>query len=379
MQKLGDKKIQIVHKTGKAVSGPSIARKSFDLFGFFTSPGTVARQKTGAAALADLPQKSAPFAAPRADLTAVRNWVGMEEKIVHDYKEKKAALPKHVAPLPKPPVKQALPAFETFSTQTTVSLSPIAPKLKEPLRVPKRSFSGTGEFLPVLGWLAAGALVFLYLHGATANREASERLQSERDRLKRSYAELQSSSENQGAEIKWLTSQLRDSEEDLRTLQENKAEFSRDLEKKYREELMRITLRYETELDTLRGTVRTKDAVVGALKAQIQALEKILDQIRMSAVSGGVAGFFRSPSQGSGVSVAQGQITAVNGRQGFFVMNLGADQGARSGRWVAVSREGVRLAAGRIDRVYPSMSAVALRDKRFLNVVQEGDSVSFLS
>lgn len=380
MQKLGDPKIKIIHRNGLHVSGPLAPKKGLAFFSFFTSPGKETLGKNTATALKSPVLKSSPRSVPRADLTAVKNWVGMEEKIVHDYREQKASQLRSAVFLPKAPAKQSSPAFETFSTQTAVSLSPGVFKPKDPFRGSEKIFSGAGKFLRVLGWLAAGALVLLYAQEIFLNREASERLaefQGEKGQLERSYAQLQSASANQGAEMKWLNSQLRDMALVLRTAKADRVTFERGVEKKYREELMRITVRYESELAALRGAVETQKSIVNALKAQSQVFDKIIDQAGMSALSGAAAGFSREPFSPGGTSALQGEVTSINERQGFFVINLGADQGARSGRGVTVFRGGVRLAAGRIDRVYPTMSALIVHDKNALNVIREGDTVSF--
>ena len=73
----------------------------------------------------------------------------------------------------------------------------------------------------------------------------------------------------------------------------------------------------------------------------------------------------------------QGEVTSVNARQGFLVINLGADQGVRSGRGITISRGNIELAVGRTDRVYPTMATAVLRSAGMLQVIQEGDTVSF--
>ena len=429
MQKLSDEKIKIVPKNGQDVSGPVAPKKGLTLFGFFTSTKAETRGKNAATVLKESVLKGPHVYIPRANLTSVKHWVALEEKIVHDYKEQKTTSLKIAAPLPKTPAKQSpdlhgpranpiavrnwvaleekivhdykaqkpppfkstvpfpkipakqpLPAFETFSTQTAVASSPKTFKLKEPLRDSERTSPGLGRFLLVLGGLAAGTLVFLYLQGVSSNREALERLaqiQNEKDQLKQSYAALKNASEDQSEEMKWLNSQLHDMAVELKKAKAGKIAYEQNLEKKYREELMRITMRYESELAALRGTVETQNAVVTVLRAQSHAFEKIFDQAGMSALSGAAAGFSQEPFPVSGTSALQGKITSVNGRQGFVVIDGGATQGVRSGCRIAIFRSGIGLATGRIDRVYPTMSVAVLHNASMLQVIQEGDSVSF--
>jgi hypothetical protein len=429
MQKLSEKKIKIIHRSGQNVSGTSAPKKSSTFFSFFTFSRAEGRGKNTSLVIKAPTLKSPSLNVPRVDLDAVKSWVALEEKIVHDYKEQKisqaknpvllpkipvqqpvelnvpraslkevmswvaleekiihdykeqeAAPLKSPVPLPKTPAKQTLPAFENVSTKTAVSPAPRAPKLKEPLLDTGKTFSILDKFLLLVGVLAAGASVFLFVQGTLPNRDASQKLvqlQSEKEKLGRSNAELKNASEKQSAEMQWLNSQLHDMEVELNKARAEKVVFEQGLEKKYREELMRITVRYESEMAALRGTLQTQKSIVNALKAQGQAFEKILDQVGMSALSGAAAGFSQEPFSTSGTFGIQGEVTSVNERQGFIVISVGAGQGAHSGRFITISRSGIRLAVGRIDRVYPTTSTAGFSNAGMLQVVQEGDNVSF--
>ncbi len=459
MQKLDDKRIRIIPKSAQNVPGPSASRPGLSFLGFFTSSRTESRGKTTSTILkepaaksfhsgvsrADLaavkgwvaleekivhdykerktvlpenpakqsqplpPKGSAlssffsaprpepriknPAAAPkesvlnrphsgvpRADLTAVKGWVALEEKIVHGYKEQKTALTQSAPSLPKSPVKQSRPVVENFATQTSVSLLPSVPKHKTSFRGSGKVFPVAMGFFLVCGWLAAGIFIFLHVQGTLSNREIFQKftqLQNDKKQLEQSYAALKGASEDQRAEVVWLDGQLRGVALELRTAKADRVAYEKGLEKKYRQELMRITVHYESEIAALRGTVRTQDAIVNALKAQNQVFDKIIDQMGVSAVSGAAAGLSQEPFSASRSSTLQGAVASVNERQGFVVLNAGASQGVTSGRWIAISRSGVGLAVGRVDRVYPTMSVAVLRNTGMLQVVQEGDSVSF--
>lgn len=380
MQKHNGTKIQITPRSGQGVSVAASPKKGHSFFSFF---GPKKNGAPGGAAVINLkapPLKKIQPSLPRADLNAVKNWVALEEKIVHDYKEHKRALPKPPPLAAKIPGKPFLPAFETFSTQTTVSVAGGLPRIKDAARIQKKAPLSLGGFLSALAWIAACVLVFVAVQGILPHWDASRQLtqlQNEKQQLEQSYSELKAASANQAAEMRWMQSQFRDIAVKLKTAQDEKTASSQALEKRYREELMRLTLQYENQLDVLRADVRTRDAIVGALKAQAQAFEKVLDPARMAAVSGVAAGFSRQPFVGVGSSAPQGRILSVNGRQGFVVINLGGEQGAHSGRWVVISRDGTGLTAGRIDRVYPSMASVLIRDAGVLPMLQEGDTVSF--
>lgn len=381
MQKLNGKKIQIIHKNGKNISEP--AKKGLTFFGLFSSAAPQVAVKAAACAVKEPLLKGVAPQVSRANLNAVKNWVGLEEKIVHDYKEQKIPLFKRPPLQPKTPVKPSVPAFETFSTQTTVSLPTSTLKRRDNIRLPKpqKASRGLGVVWSALVWLAACAFVFVYVQGVLSGRQASRQLaqvQIEKQQLEQSYVVLKSASDKQLVEMQWMKDQLRAMAAELKTVQDQKQAESLSLEKKYREELTRLTMHYEAQINTLRGAVQTRDAIVNALKAQTQALEKLVDPASIAAVSGMAAGFSKQPFLGAGASVSQGRILSVNGRQGFVVVDLGSEQGARSGRWIMISRDGAELTTGRVDRVYPSMSSVLIRDTGMLPVLQEGDTVSFL-
>ncbi|MDD5225871.1 MAG: hypothetical protein PHV97_01630 [Candidatus Omnitrophica bacterium] len=380
MQKLSDTRIKIIHRNGQKVSEPLPPRKGLAFFGFFASSKVETRGKNAVTVLKEPVFKSLPPSVPRADLAAVKSWVALEERIVQDYTEQKTVPAKSPGPLPKNQAKKPLQAFETFTTQTAVSLSSSAPKLRNLPRSSPKTFSGMAVFLLACGLFAAGVFVFSYAEDAFSSRETSQRLtqlQNEKEQLGRSYAALRSASEDQSAEMKWLNSQLHEMALELKTTKAGRVVFEQGLERKYREELMRITVRYEAELAALRGVVENQNAIVEALRAQSQAFEKIIDQAGMSALSGAAAGFSQEPFSTEGTPEVQGEVTSVSERQGSVVINVGATDGVRSGRQIKISRGDIGLATGRIDRVYPTMSVATVRDGGMLQVIQEGDSVSF--
>ncbi|MFA5105230.1 MAG: hypothetical protein WC527_08685 [Candidatus Margulisiibacteriota bacterium] len=381
MQKLINKKITIAHKSGQNVSGPLSSGKGFTLFSFFTSSNVKTCEKDTATLLKEPVLKScSQLNTPRADLIAVKNWVALEEKIVHDYKGQKAAYSESAVLSPKSPAKQLLPAFETFATQTVGLLLPNISKLKNPLHGSKKVFSNTVGFLLVCGLLVAGAFIPGHVQETFSDRETTQKLlqlQSKKEQQRRSYAELKDTSENRSTEMKWLNSQLHDMTLELKTTKTDEMIHDQDLEKKYREELMKTAIRYESELAALRDAVQTQNAIVNALKTQSQAFEKIISQTGAFTLSGATDGLSQEPLSAGGTSASQGEVISVNKRQGFVVLNMGVAQGARPGRWITISRGGLGLAVGRVDRVYPTMSVAMPRTAGALQVIQEGDSVSF--
>jgi hypothetical protein len=235
MQTLIGKKIRIIDKNGQDVPDPITLKRGAAFFGFFVSLGAEFREKTGAALVNEPLLKSLHLPISRADLATVKNWVSLEEKIVHDYKEQKTALLRHPAPPPKTPEgNPPIPAFETFSTQTTAFLSTSSSKLKALAHSPRRFFPGIERFLWTLGWLVVGGLVFFYVQGTLARHDAVRQfteLQNEKKQLEKSYAGLEKTSAIQNAEIKWLNRQLHETDEALRSVKNERTAYDRSGEK----------------------------------------------------------------------------------------------------------------------------------------------------
>ena len=103
MQKLNDtceKKITIIHRNGKSVSEPPPPRKGivFSLFNFSRVPSFGKSTTT----ILSKPVPKLPHSdTPRADLTAIKNWVALGKKVVRDSKEQKTAQFKSAVPSPK--------------------------------------------------------------------------------------------------------------------------------------------------------------------------------------------------------------------------------------------------------------------------------------
>jgi hypothetical protein len=382
MQKLSDNKIKIIHRNAQSTSMPAAPKKGITFFNLFYFPKAQIPVKSTATALKEPIMKTSSPNISRTDLTAVRNWVALEEKIVHGYKEQKTAQPKGIVPLSQTPAKQSPPAFETFSTQTAVSSSSTVPKLKNPPRDSERTFLVLERFLLVLGWLAAGAFVFLFVQETFLSHETLQKLsqlQDDKKQLEQSYSSLKYVSEDQVVEIEWLNDKLQGTTSELRVAKSELGAAKSELGAAKSElRAAKSELRAaKSEIDVLQNTARTQNAIVNALKAQSQAFEKIIGQGSTSAFSGAVAGLSQEQFLAGRNSVLQGEVISVNERQGFMVISVGADQGARSGSWITISRDGRGLAVGRIERAYPTMSVAVPRSSGMLRTIQEGDSVSF--
>lgn len=298
--------------------------------------------------------RALPLDLSKAHVAAVKNWVVSEEEAVLGHREQKTLAPKDAGPeiksssSPSPLLPQKLsPRTNAFPAQRTLSM-------KEPVRDLRGASQGLRKFLWVSGWIVAGVFMFFYVREISLTYKAEQRsshLQNEKYELEQSYAALKNTSDDQAAEMVWLRSQLQDMTWELKGAR--------------------------ADIVTLQNTVRTKDEIALALKAQTEALEKIVSQQAKAATVPTPA----DPSGDTGArweaSAIRGQITSINDRQGFVVTNVGSSQGIRSGQWVMIARFDKKLGFGRIDRAYPTMSVAKLRDPKMFQVIREGDSVYF--
>jgi hypothetical protein len=310
-------------------------------------------------------QKIAPLETP----VETREWVALEEKIIHFYAEEKVDIPEEPILLPRGTEKQSLPAFETFSTQTTASPAFKIPEKKEPSRKSRINLINPW----ILGVIAAGLVVgFVTLQGILSQRALTgkiETLQGEKKQIEQSYAEVQRAMENQLAEVAWLNSQVRNTAAELTAAQEQRDAYKRDL--------ARIVSRYESQINSLREDLASKDSIIAALKAQIQVLGEVFDQASGVFVPGAASQFLLT-SSGSRASSERGRVSKIEAQKGFFVVDRGANQGVKFGDSVTVSRGGIGLTVGRVDRVYSTSSSVIVPSRNILSSIREGDTVSFI-
>ena len=343
-----------------SLGSPEKSRKSFSLFRFSSTPSKVIPVTP------NVSPKEAPKGVPRGEtnggLEAIEKRMDLEEKIVSEYRGQRIALPKSTPPL---------------SIASSVTYTTGLPTLK-------KSSSGTTPFrywdilIWGLGLVLAGFLVFLYVRELPLKQDVSHQIAGileEKSRLEQSYKEAKTVSGEQKEKLQQQSLRIQRMNGELRMLREKAVRADR-LEKTYRQELMRITTDYEIQLDALRASLRTKDEIVTALKAQMKAIEQMIDRGTLSAVSGAASLVARQASFGRNEAL-QGKVTQVNFRQGYFVVNIGSELGARSGVPLKVYRDGVLVGDAVADRVYPTMSSVTMLGRTPLYTVREGDFVSF--
>ena len=344
-----------------SLGSPEKSRKSFSLFRFSSSTPAKVIPVTP-----NVSPKEAPKGVPRGEtnggLEAIEKRMDLEEKIVSEYRGQRIALPKSTPPL---------------SIASSVTYTTGLPTLK-------KSSSGTTPFrywdilIWGLGLVLAGFLVFLYIRELPLKQDVSHQIAGileEKSRLEQSYKEAKTVSGEQKEKLQQQSLRIQRMNGELRMLREKAVRADR-LEKTYRQELMRITTDYEIQLDALRASLRTKDEIVTALKAQMKAIEQMIDRGTLSAVSGAASLVARQASFGRNEAL-QGKVTQVNFRQGYFVVNIGSELGARSGVPLKVYRDGVLVGDAVADRVYPTMSSVTMLGRTPLYTVREGDFVSF--
>jgi hypothetical protein len=370
MDKLKSGKIQIISNQGR---NAVIGKKSPQRFSFFklslSTPSSAAPAASGVSLKEPL-FKGVHLSKTSGRLAAIEKWVDLEEKIVHDYKNRKTPSAK-----PTPPL----------NISSTVSYAAGMPALERP----SSGSSSVLRWSTVLwasGWILAGIFAFFYAKELPLKQDASSRIAgilAEKTRLEQSYAKIRIVSDEQRGKLQQLNGRIRRINGELRVSREKAARVDL-LEKTYRQELMRITIDYEMQLDSLRGFLRTRDEIVTALRTQMQAIEQMIDQGSLAAVSGVASRAAQRGSSGpdatafpGGNDLSQGKVIQVNVSQNFFVVNAGSERGTRSGAKVKIYREGTLIGEGATDRVYPTMSSVTMRDPRALYDVREGDLVLF--
>ena len=364
MEKLKSGKIKIVSHQDRHTIPQGKTSHRFSFFKFSSAaPGSIPSAATKVSPKEPL-LKGVHLSKTSGRLAAIEKWVDLEEKIVHAYQDRKNN-PARPAP--------------SLGMASSVSYATGMPGLK-------RASSGGSSFLRwsvilfVTGWAVAGLFAFFYARELPFKHDASLRIAGildEKNRLEQSYSEIKTFSEEQRGSIQKLDGRIQRMTGELQTFREKAADHAL-LEKKYREELMRITTDYEIQLDSLRGALRSRDEIITSLRAQMQAIEKMIDQGSLAAFSGVASRVAQhGPVVWSGDEFLQGKVIAVSNRQGFFSVNIGAERGARSGREITIYRGNVPVGVGVVDRVYPTTSSVTMANPRALSEVREGDRVTF--
>ncbi len=383
MQKLKERKIQIVGRNGQALAAQAVPKRTFSFFKLFSSSRY---NSWGHSVLSrNPPSKNIHSTLPKADPQEVRSWVALEERIVHDYKAQKIVPARPVAAPDKNPVQEKAPIFETLSIQTVTSTPRSPEKVKKTSSEEKGSFFRLGTAVLALGWLLAGLLSFLYVDEMSLKQDIDLKLaqaRGENKQLKMNTASLKLVAGEQRGEIQKLNTQIRTLAGELGAAQAKAAAFTA-MEKSYREELLRVTSQYEEQIDGLRNLLQVRDEFVKTLQAHVQAIDKLVSEGGLATAFSAAAKAVEDQKNESAQKAQavppkpQGEVVMVNKQYQFIIVNLGAEQGATAGGLINIFQDGKPLAKGRLERVYPSMSAGTVLDEKALQVVKEGDGVTF--
>ncbi|MBU9888440.1 MAG: hypothetical protein KTQ49_01045 [Candidatus Omnitrophica bacterium] len=381
MQIMKEKKIQVISRNGQAVRPHAVPKKGFSFWGLFSSSESNS-QSHSILLLKDPPVLKKPFVAPKTDTETIRRWVALEERIIHDYKAQRGVLIKPGVHVSRPQVQEKAPIFETLSGPTVTSV----PQAYVPaLSRERTSFVRMGAGVLSLGWILAGLLAFFYAGETTLRQEVSLQLAETRvanEQLERSWVLLNTTVEEQRKEVQRLGGQVRAMAGELGEARVKTAAFN-EMERSYREELVRVTAGYEEQLDGMRQVVKDREALVKILQDHVRSVEKLISKDGLTAAlsaalkdSGGVKTIAPapvSPPQGP----VRGEVVMVNRQYRFLIMNRGAEQGLTTGGLFQIFQNGQFLAKGRLERVYPSMAAGTVLGDEGMQSVREGDSVSF--
>ncbi len=251
----------------------------------------------------------------------------------------------------------------------------------ENLRQGKSSLPWILLILVVAG--AAAALGYLYFNEMALNQQISSRLlraeKSERT-LKETVEQLNTELGFQAEEINRLSADLQ--------VSNAKAGMITELQKAHREEIDRIAKLYEDQIHSLRRILETRDGVIQTLESNLKVIRRILEG---GAVQGAIGlpaaeGFVEGPGIGrareeiaaeSDLSGKPGRVLLVNQLQRYFIVDIGPAEGARIDRAVHVYQKGRFLGEGKIERVYQTLSAVAVISDDLIGNVKTGDAVYF--
>lgn len=141
----------------------------------------------------------------------------------------------------------------------------------------------------------------------------------------------------------------------------------------YRDEILRISLRYQQEIDTLRRSLEAQEAILENLENEAETAKLIGAKINEKTAPPEMT-TDRNPAEVS-PQLLEGKVVMVNSRYEFVVIDNGARSGVRPGQEVLVPRYGSLTVLGFVEEVYPGVSGVSVKDGAFLLELKEGDPV----
>jgi len=272
------------------------------------------------------------------------------------------------------PTKINLPGIHALlrseeKTLRETSLS--SPNVPSKIRFLKgREFTGgfPKRILPGLSWilvLAAGFLFFgkelktadpaLVSHSVSAGSSPHEDILLEQEKTIRRL----------NAEVLTTSRKIQNSRKILDDAKSREAD--------YRDEVLRISLRYQQEIDTLRRSLEAQEAILENLENEAEIAKLTRAAINEKTVSPEVTAG-QKPAEVP-PQLLEGKVVMINSRYEFLVIDNGARSGVRPGQEVLVPRHGGLTALGVVEEVYPGVSGVSVKDRTFLLELKEGDPV----
>ena len=164
-----------------------------------------------------------------------------------------------------------------------------------------------------------------------------------------------------------------------------KAALIDQLRRDHETELARLQALYEGELADLRKLLETRENLMNRIQSHLESMR--------STIQGGGYGLgfpdmgplTKAPpdSPGAPWGVTQvpghkrisGKVALVDRENRFIIITFGTVEGAAVGDFVKIYQGGAALEEGRIERVYPHLSAATIISEDTLARVQKGDSV----
>lgn len=297
------------------------------------------------------------------DLKAVRKWVALEERIVHEYQHSGNECPASDVRTPSAEPESAV----------------------KPSKLSKTGKS-RAPWAKLFFWVFGLAVVFFALFYFQSKFFRKTPLPFSPISAEAPQQGSRTSASDQLETIRRLKKEAQGLTQELRSIRKKEVEFQNH-EKDYRNELFQLTLAYEEKLSSLRQEDLKKDDLIRGLRASLHEAEINLRKSERTSTASSFSGnaLQENPVRASaGMGQAadskstrlQGKVVMVNSRYEFVVIDVGSREGVRAGHKVAFYKNGREFASGTVERVYPTLSGAAVFDSGVLAQIQEGEDVS---
>ncbi len=230
-------------------------------------------------------------------------------------------------------------------------------------RKPGRKSAWRGVWV-LIPWLVAGASLYLWVQGT----DRGLALIPDAGLGNEGQAAWENILLNQEKTIRQLKEQLMDLRGNLQERRED-AVVSRLDSKEYRDEVFRLALRYQNEIDTLQKTLVQRETTLRDLGTQLAMTQRDAEQYKeLAAVA-------VTPSAPEAPETISGKVITVNSRYAFIIVDVGSRHGVRTGQGVQFFKNGKVITRGKVEQVYPGVAGVSLLNALGLSEIIEGDHV----